>query len=82
MDASDIADLLTNPYEFKNLKSLTGPELLAELDAICSRLTLLRKVELRILESIPEVVATRPDLQEELAFLRTLDLEEVSGLGF
>ncbi|MFI5736710.1 hypothetical protein ACIA49_41715 [Kribbella sp. NPDC051587] len=81
MNASDIAALLANPHEFKDPTSLTGQELLAELDALHVRQTLLLWIQLRLLESNPEVVATHPDLQDKLDFLRTLDLEGVSGLG-
>jgi hypothetical protein len=41
----------------------------------------LMRTELELLESSPEVVADRPELQGRLDYLRTIDLGEVSGPG-
>lgn len=57
-----------------DLSGMSGPELLAHLDAVEQHMTRLRRTELALLEGSPEIVAQRPELQAQLDHLRSLDL--------
>jgi hypothetical protein len=58
-----------------DVSGMSGPELLAHLDAVEQHMRTLRRTELALLEGSPEIVAQRPELQAQLAHLRTLDLD-------
>lgn len=60
-----------------DVSDMSGPELLAHLDAVEQHMRKLRRTELALLEGSPEIVAQRPELQAHLAHLRTLDLEDL-----
>ncbi|TCC04078.1 hypothetical protein [Kribbella soli] len=66
---------VTNQLVNADVSGMTGPELLAHLDAVEQHLRNLRRTELALLEGSPEIVAQSPDLQAQLAHLRTLNLE-------
>jgi hypothetical protein len=61
-----------------DVSGMSGPELLAHLDAVEQHMRRLRRTELALLEGSPEIVAQRPDLQAQLDHLRSLDLEELT----
>ena len=82
MKQSEITELFSpTDLELKDPDTLTPPELLEQIAAIDRRLRLLNRLRLELLECMPDVVAEHPEFQEELEHLRTLDPEEVSGLG-
>jgi len=60
-----------------DISGMSGPELLAHLDAVEQHLRRLRRTELALLEGSPEIVAQRPELQAQLDHLRGLDLEDL-----
>jgi hypothetical protein len=61
-----------------DVSAMSGPELVAHLDAVEQHLRSLRRTELALLEGSPEIVAQRPDLRAKLEHLRTMDLEELT----
>ena len=64
-----------------DISTMTPAELLARI-ALLDRWQRQATADLRhLLEANPEVVAQHPELQEELDYLRTLDLEEISDPG-
>ncbi|MEV6267795.1 hypothetical protein AB0L64_11525 [Kribbella sp. NPDC051936] len=72
MDES-VTDRLINV----DISGMSGPELLAHLDAVEQHMRRLRRTELALLERSPEIVAQRPELQAQLDHLRSLDLEDL-----
>ncbi|HET6987189.1 MAG TPA: hypothetical protein VFI00_11265 [Kribbella sp.] len=76
MDES-LTDRLINT----DVSAMTGAEKLAHLDAVEEHMRHLKRSELALLEGRPEVVAQHPHLQDRLDYLRTLDLDELSGPG-
>ncbi|MGY4773123.1 hypothetical protein ACXC9Q_39970 [Kribbella sp. CWNU-51] len=76
MDES-LTDRLINT----DLSALNSAEMRAHLDAVEQHMRHLNRSELTLLEGSPEVVAQQPHLQDRLAYLRSLDLQEISGPG-
>ncbi|TDW19135.1 hypothetical protein [Kribbella kalugense] len=76
MDES-LTDRLVNT----DVSALSGAELRAHLDAVDQHLKHLQRSELELLEGSPEVVAQNPQLRDRRDYLRSLDLEELSGPG-
>jgi hypothetical protein len=76
MDES-LTDRLINT----DVSAMDGAEMLAHLDAVEQQMRNLLSAELALLQENPDLVATRPQLQARLDYLRTLELEEVSGPG-
>jgi hypothetical protein len=60
-----------------DVSGLTGAEMREHLDAVEQHMRRLRRTELALLEGSPEIVAQRPELQAQLAHLRTLNLEDL-----
>jgi hypothetical protein len=69
-DASE-TDRLINT----DVSALTGVEMLEHLDAVEQRMTERMKTELELLESSPEIVADRPELQARLDHLRAAEIQ-------
>jgi hypothetical protein len=76
MDES-LTDRLVNT----DVSALNGAEMRAHLDAVAKHMKHLQRSELALLEGSPEVVAQNPQLRDRLDYLRSLDLEELSGPG-
>jgi hypothetical protein len=72
---------LTDSLVNADLSSMSGAEMLAHLDAVQQHMRNLQRTELALLEDSPHIVAERPDLRDRLDYLRSLDLEELSGPG-
>ena len=76
MDESETERLIST-----DVSSLSGDEMLDHLDAVERRMKELLKAELELLEGSAELLADRPELQARLDYLRTVDLDGVSGAG-
>ncbi|MBP2354820.1 hypothetical protein JOF29_005930 [Kribbella aluminosa] len=74
MNDQSETDRLTNV----DLSGMSGPELVAHLDAVEQHLRRLRRTELALLEASPGIVGQRPELQARLDHLRGLDLEDLT----
>ena len=75
----DMDESLTDRLVSTDVSTLNGAELLAHLDAVQQHLRNLQKTQLALLDENPEIVEQRPELRAQLAQLRTLDLDDVSG---
>jgi hypothetical protein len=72
---------LTDSLVNADLSSMSGAEMAAHLDAVQQHLRNLQRSELALLEGSPEAVAQNPQLRDRRDYLRSLDLEELSGPG-
>ncbi|TDW90710.1 MULTISPECIES: hypothetical protein [Kribbella] len=77
MPDESLTDRLVNT----DVSALSGLELRAHLEAVDQHMKYLQRSELALLEGSPEVVAQNSQLRDRLDYLRTLDLEELSGPG-
>lgn len=60
-----------------DLSAMDGVEMRAHLDAVEQHMKQLQRAELTLLEDSSELIGQHPQLQDRLAYLRTLDLDEV-----
>ena len=77
MPDESLTDRLVNT----DVSALSGLELRAHLEAVDQHMKYLQRSELALLEGSPEVVAQNSQLRDRRDYLRTLDLEELSGPG-
>jgi hypothetical protein len=65
----------------QDISTMDGKESLAALDLLDRYQRQIRREFLHLLEAHPKVVAQHPQLQDELDYLRTLDLGEVGEVS-
>ncbi|HWD78678.1 MAG TPA: hypothetical protein VG497_07350 [Kribbella sp.] len=64
-----------------DVAGLSGPELLAHLDAVEDRVRQLLRTQRDLLEASAGRLADQPELQARLDYLRTVDLDDPSASG-